>query len=91
MFFDPRTERFAARIIFTSEAGRQKMRACFLGQNICNLGYGVAILQAPRLVMDEPVRPPSERELNVSPAGDMGVAEALIGSRPVAIPPLPDA
>ena len=28
------------------------MRACFLGQNICNLGYGVATLQAPPLVMD---------------------------------------
>ena len=34
------------------------MRACFLGQNICNLGYGVAILQTPRLVMDEPSCPP---------------------------------
>ena len=29
------------------------MRACFLGQNICALGYGVATLQAPPLVMDE--------------------------------------
>ena len=29
------------------------MRACFLGQNICALGYGVATLQTPRLVMDE--------------------------------------
>jgi hypothetical protein len=27
---------------------------CFLGRNICNLGYGVAILQAPRLTMDVP-------------------------------------
>ena len=64
------------------------MRACFLGQNICNLGYGVAILQAPRLVMDEPVRPPSEAELHVSPADEKGVSNALIGSRSVAIPPL---
>jgi hypothetical protein len=31
------------------------MRACFLGQNICALGYGVATLQAPRLVMDQAV------------------------------------
>jgi hypothetical protein len=30
------------------------MRACFLGQNICALGFGVATLQAPPLVMDEP-------------------------------------
>lgn len=29
------------------------MRACFLGQNICALGYGVATLQTPRLVLDE--------------------------------------
>jgi len=38
------------------------MRACFLGQNICTLGYGVATLQMPplaqepRLVMDSPVK-----------------------------------
>jgi hypothetical protein len=25
------------------------MRACFLGQNVCALGYGVAIIQAPPL------------------------------------------
>jgi hypothetical protein len=30
------------------------MRACFLGQNICALGFGVATLQAPPLVLDEP-------------------------------------
>ena len=34
------------------------MRACFLGQNICALGYGVATLQAPPLVMDEPAEEP---------------------------------
>jgi len=34
------------------------MRAGFLGQNICGLGFGIATLQAPRLVMDEPVREP---------------------------------
>ena len=32
------------------------MRAGFLGQTICSLGFGIATLQAPRLVMDEPVR-----------------------------------
>lgn len=36
------------------------MRACFLGQNICALGYGVATLQVPPLVMDEPVKEPLE-------------------------------
>jgi hypothetical protein len=30
------------------------MRACFLGQNICGLGFGVATLNAPPLVMDHP-------------------------------------
>jgi hypothetical protein len=80
-----------AQIIFASEAGRRKMRACFLGQNICNLGFGVAILQAPRLVMDEPVRPPSEAELHDSPTDEKAVSSALIGSRSVAIPPLADA
>jgi hypothetical protein len=28
------------------------MRACFLGQNICGLGFGVATLHTPPLVMD---------------------------------------
>ena len=39
------------------------MRACFLGQNICALGYGVAMVQTPPL--DEP--PPLE---SASPAPD---------------------
>lgn len=30
------------------------MRACFLGQNICALGYGVAMLQTPPLPPGEP-------------------------------------
>jgi hypothetical protein len=63
------------------------MRACFLGQNICNLGYGVATLQAPPLVMDEPVRMLSQAEKSVSPDRAMGIAEAPIGSRPVANSP----
>jgi hypothetical protein len=29
------------------------MRACFLGQNICALGFGVATLQVPPLLVDE--------------------------------------
>jgi len=32
------------------------MRACFLGQNICALGFGVATLQTPPL-MSEPEGP----------------------------------
>ena len=30
------------------------MRACFLGQNVTALGYGVAILHTPRLPDPEP-------------------------------------
>jgi hypothetical protein len=32
---------------------KDKMRACFLGQNIFALGFGVATLQSPPLIMDE--------------------------------------
>jgi hypothetical protein len=51
------------------------MRAGFLGQNICVLGFGIATLQAPRLVMDEPVReqltpPPTDEP--VQPADPKG-------------------
>ena len=31
----------------------RNMRACFLGQNICALGFGVATLQSPPLLIDE--------------------------------------
>ena len=66
------------------------MRACFLGQNICNLGYGVAVLQAPRLLMDEPSRPPAEADTHVTPGRELIDMEAPIGSRPVANPPRAD-
>ena len=42
------------------------MRACFLGQNICALGFGVATLQVPPLVMDEP----AEETPAASPANE---------------------
>jgi len=32
------------------------MRACFLGQNVCALGFGVATLQTPRM-LEEPAKP----------------------------------
>jgi len=91
MIFQSPTERFVTEIIFTAEAGRRKMRACFLGQNICNLGYGVATLQAPRLVMDKPAGLLSRGKKPVSPGQNMGITEALIGSRPVANSPRLDA
>jgi len=33
------------------------MRACFLGQNVCALGYGVAMLQSPPLADEAPGEP----------------------------------
>jgi hypothetical protein len=101
MIFACGAERFVTGIIITAESRKTKMRACFLGQNICNLGYGVAILQAPRLVMDEPARPHSGTDSRRNPdyqmdiSGDIPVdtrgriPEAPIGSRPVANPPRP--
>lgn len=34
------------------------MRASFQGQGVIMLGNGIARLHSPRLVMDEPVKPP---------------------------------
>ncbi len=36
------------------------MRACFLGQNVFALGFGVAALQAPPMIMDKPVDPAAD-------------------------------
>ncbi len=33
------------------------MRACFLGQNVCALGYGVATLQTPPMPDEDPAKP----------------------------------
>ena|SRR5438105_2560311 len=45
---------FFASVHFHFQPEEEKMRACFLGQNICALGFGVATLQTPPLVMDSP-------------------------------------
>jgi len=37
------------------------MRACFLGQNVCALGFGVATLQTPPLICD-----PNSPELDLA-------------------------
>jgi hypothetical protein len=85
------TERFDAHIIFTSSWKKKTMRACFLGQNICALGYGVATLQAPPLVMDTPVtsRAPGDIPVSRESADDTGLLSQE--PRPVANPPRPDA
>ncbi len=41
------------------------MRACFMGQNVTALGYGVAILHSPRL--PDPMQQPGE--MTVQPEG----------------------
>jgi|HubBroStandDraft_5_1064220.scaffolds.fasta_scaffold1205821_2 hypothetical protein len=43
------------------------MRACFLGQNVCALGFGVAMVQSPPL--DETGRVPAEDRPEIPPAG----------------------
>jgi uncharacterized membrane protein len=57
------------------------MRACFLGQNICALGFGVATLQAPPLVMDEPAE-----ETPASPAKEH-VGQINQKETPAPLPP----
>jgi hypothetical protein len=42
------------------------MRACFLGQNICALGFGVATLQTPPL-MSEPNGPEPDLAAGFAP------------------------
>jgi hypothetical protein len=37
------------------------MRACFLGQNVCTLGFGVAMVQTP------PLHEPQEGEVEIKP------------------------
>jgi hypothetical protein len=48
----------------------RNMRACFLGQNICALGFGVATLQTPPLLIDEPAEKPLDQ-----PAAENGAGE----------------
>jgi hypothetical protein len=54
------------------------MRACFLGQNVCALGYGVATLQSPPLIQDE--------QTGDTPADPFGRRDI---PRPLLAPPAP--
>jgi hypothetical protein len=58
------------------------MRACFLGQNICALGFGVATLQTPPLVMDVPAT-----ELPAVPPSDERAGQMNQKETPVPLPP----
>jgi hypothetical protein len=56
---------------FLFSHGKEKMRACFLGQNICALGFGVATLQSPPLLLDEQTgKPLAANDQHVTQAGD---------------------
>lgn len=63
------------------------MRACFLGQNICALGFGVATLQTPPLPVGErtgePLRraPPEDGDNPAPPPP--GLAAPRIGIGPL--------
>lgn len=59
------------------------MRACFLGQNICALGFGVAMLQTPPLLRDEETGKPEH------PVADNPVAEKSGDETPRLSPALP--
>jgi hypothetical protein len=66
-----------------------KMRACFLGQNICSLGFGIATLQAPPLVMDTPIpQDEPQPEPQTEPATGWR-RPTVFGPPPVANPPRP--
>jgi len=60
------------------------MRACFLGQNICALGFGVATLQSPPLIMDDRTGRmlTAAADEHVSRDEDKPLAEPLIGLGP---------
>jgi hypothetical protein len=53
-------ERFRDRMVFLRQPEESVMRACFLGQNVTALGFGVAMLQTPPL--PEPETPPRDGE-----------------------------
>ncbi|MDB5735141.1 MAG: hypothetical protein JWP16_817 [Alphaproteobacteria bacterium] len=66
------------------------MRACFLGQGVTALGFGVATLQAPPLVMDEETGKPlldhedrRPRACDPAPADCKESPAPLVGIRPL--------
>jgi hypothetical protein len=51
-------ERFPTPVVFFPQPERTDMRACFLGQNVTALGFGVAMLQTQPLPDPEPAENP---------------------------------
>lgn len=62
------------------------MRACFLGQNICVLGFGVATLQAPPLLTDEETGKPAPPDGADKPVDQNGTFRPTVPSQPSANP-----
>jgi len=48
------------------------MRACFLGQNICVLGFGVATLQVTPMLVDEETGEPVRLDAPQKPVDQTG-------------------
>jgi hypothetical protein len=64
------------------------MRACFLGQNICALGFGVATLQTPPLLVDERTGEPLRTEAPQKDGDNPPRPQTGVEAPPIAIGPL---
>jgi hypothetical protein len=62
------------------------MRACFLGQNICALGFGVATLQVPPLLADEEAAKPALPAAGYKPVDQNRTPRSAVPQRPDANP-----
>ena len=50
-----KAEPFAApAVVISNNSRRAHLRACFLAQNVCALGYGVAMVQTPAVMVEQP-------------------------------------
>ncbi len=57
------------------------MRACFLGQNICVLGRGIAKLQSPPIVLEMPPKEGALPYRDVLPAQDRSAPKDTVLDR----------
>jgi hypothetical protein len=80
-------QRFVTPAVFSGASWMANMRACFLGQNICALGFGVATLQSPPLLLDErtgePLESNSADNVDKKPEPRPGLEQPKIGLGPL--------
>jgi hypothetical protein len=94
-FFSSFGSVFRAASFSQGSGEKKKMRACFLGQNVCALGFGVAMLQTPPM-MAEPA-PRSGPTPNIIPdetpirPGNEPSADPVAAFHPAVPDPLPHA